>query len=228
MAKGGPRRSRKGAKGGRQPTSARDNGPKTSIVPWNQAMRLTDSCKLPTLTESVFKTIQTYAVTDFLISSTVADVTANYNAALAQFTDNLSALTALFDQYRIDVIEVFIKPGSGDVIDLTSGQTAPQLFTVLDFDDNNYLASKNAAAGYSTCIESEVNDAQRRCFKPRIAYAAYGSSAFTSYANQQAGWIDCASTQVVHYGVKTIVPQSDISTTWSLTARAHISFRSTH
>jgi hypothetical protein len=228
MAKGGPRRSRKGAKGGRQPTSARDIGPKTSIVPWNQAMRLTDSLKLPTLTETVFRTIQTYAVTNFLTSSAIADVTANYTASLAQFNDNLSAFTALFDQYRIDMIEVFLKPGSSQIIEVTSASPAPQLFTVLDFDDGNFLASKNAAAGYSTCIESEVNDAQRRCFKPRIAYAAYGSSAFTSYANQQAGWIDCASTQVAHYGVKTIVPQSTLLSTWNLTARAHISFRSTH
>jgi hypothetical protein len=228
MAKRGSRKGKKGARKG-APRPESDNGPVNKIVPWNQNMRMTDSYQLPALTESIFKVIQSYNVQNWLTADSVSNQISTYSATLAQFSDNLSALTSLFDQYRIDGLEVWIKPTNGPAGGVVS---EVDLFTVLDYDGGT-ISNAAQANGYSTCIQSEFSDTQRRAFKPRIAYAAY-SGAFTSYANQQAGWIDCGSTGVLHYGLIALAtPYTSVSGVanppqWDLQVRAHISFRSTH
>jgi hypothetical protein len=201
------------------------------LVPFNVLTNLTDGLKFPRLQESVFKVVQTRNISQALTSAQLTQGKAQVISTLTtQCTDNLSALTGLFDQYRFDCIEVWITPNQNALAQQIFA-TNPNLHSVIDYDDGTALAGIGAADAYSSHIRSEPYEKQRRCFKPRIAYAAY-SGAFTSHANQSAGWIDCGSPDVEHYGIKLICePDGNASgphATWDVEVKAHLSFRSTH
>jgi len=184
---------------------------------------------MPRLVDQVYTVTQSAFFAAWIASTGVSAVYSNLTINLSQFSDNLTAFTSLFDQYKINVVEAWLRPVGGSLGN-NLGATS-DLFTVLDYDSPGPLTSIANANGYSTCIQSEPGETQRRCFRPRVAYAAYGSGAFTSYANQQAGWIDCASTNVAHYGMLGAVTQGSASpalASWDLDVRASISFRSTH
>jgi hypothetical protein len=139
----------------------------------------------------------------------------------------LAALQGVFDQYKIEEIEVWCEAqnqgGSGTTpIDQIGGK----LYSVIDYDDAANLATVAAALNYSNCIVSSFNQGHYRKWKPHIAMAAY-SGAFTSYANMKAQWLDIASAAVQHYGCKFI---TDLSTStsnvsWDLRVRIRVSCR---
>jgi hypothetical protein len=235
----GKKGGRKAARsGGRKSagTKAETPGGNNSLVAWNSEMRLTDSLRLPVVPEQIFTVTQGFTASSWLTASITPTVVvgANYTALLSQFSDNLSAFTSLFDQYRFNSIEVWVKPQGGFIGQQSEAAgSSTTLYTMLDYDSSTAPTSVSAANGYATVIESPVGESQRRCFRPRIAYAAYGSSVFTSFANQQAGWIDCASTAVAHYGMLACCTAAPAGTagnlpSWDLQVRANISFRSTH
>lgn len=133
--------------------------------------------------------------------------------------DQVSTFTALFDQYRINLIELWIKPALG------ANNVFTDYTSVIDFDDDSNLGSYSAALDYTNAVTTYLSEGHYRVFQPHIAVAAY-SGAFTSFANEPAPWIDAASTGVKHYGLKlaakvAIVNASPIN----VTARLHISFR---
>ena len=121
---------------------------------------------------------------------------------------NAGLFTQLFDQYRINYIEVEFIPEFTSSELSTNGATGVatgMLYGTVDGDDNAQPTSIDYLREYDICKETHVTKKSKFGFKPRLALAAY-SGAFTSYANQQAGWIDCASNGVIHYGLKFGMP----------------------
>lgn len=127
---------------------------------------------------------------------------------------NLSAISAMFDQYRIRAINVrFFSPYSKVNTLVTYANAAPAsppalyLTTVIDYDDVTPI-SQSGTEQYpshkTVLLSCDEPIAHIVALKPRIAVASYGG-AFTSYANQASQWIDIASTGVNHYGVKWTV-----------------------
>jgi hypothetical protein len=119
-------------------------------------------------------------------------------AASVYFTlsalDQSSSLTTVFDQYRIVMIESTFYPQSA----------APPnglVTSVIDYDDASTLASVGQALDYSNAMTVIGSVGFTRTFRPHCAVAAY-SGAFTSFANEESPWIDCASASVQHYGIK--------------------------
>jgi hypothetical protein len=224
-----PKHQGKGKSG---PKSGRKDG-ENQMVPFNVLTNLTDRMRFPSLQERVFVCVQSLEIVSWL-ASTASTINANfYIATLANVCGtNLSSFTAIFDQYRIDCIELWLTPNQNAVASAATYATSPNLATVLDYDDSSLLGSMSQATAYASCIHTEVFEKQRRCFKPRIAYAAYGAGAFSSYANERAGWIDCSSSNVVHYGMKALCDAdgntSGPHASWDLFAKAQVSFRATH
>jgi len=120
---------------------------------------------------------------------------------------NVSALTSLFDQYRIEKVEVWILARNGGVA-LGASAFYGQLLSVIDYDDSTTISAAQAEA-YSNCVISDARVGHYRAFVPHIATAAY-SGTFTSYANENSPWIDCASSTVQHYGLKAVVTAADV------------------
>lgn len=165
-----------------------------------------------------------------LTASASAAVTGAYTFTLATL-DQYSTFTSLFDQYRCAAIRISIVP-QNNAIGLFTASTVylESLYCVLDYDNSTALSNVAAARQYDNCIELAPAESLERTFKPRIAAAAYGSGAFTSYANMGDVWLDCASPNVVYYGVKVIIPQCAASQTnlqvWDVILEEFWEFRS--
>lgn len=151
-----------------------------------------------TIDNRVYPFIQSVAAIT-ITSSNVANVFNAFSFSLSQL-DQVSSLIAVFDQYRIRMVEVEFLPGVND--NNTTATNTGLFTTVIDYDDSSSLTSFNQALDYSNALTGTGYEAQRRVFQPHAALAAY-SGTFTSYGNVQSPWIDCSSTTVAHYGVKT-------------------------
>lgn len=111
--------------------------------------------------------------------------------------NNYTNYAAIFDQYCLAAAVVRFEP---QVNAVASGIIVGNLITVIDHDDANALSSIGAALEYSTALETPGFTGQTRLVYPRFAYGVYTGS-FGGFGNSR-GYVDCASTNVQHYGVK--------------------------
>jgi hypothetical protein len=181
---------------------------------------------LPKKVGSVYSCVKTTIMENSISQSAATPVWNQYPVALNPNGADFTSLAAVFDQYRIPIVEMTFTPHSN-----SSSGTAPssgQLLTVIDYDDSLGLGSIAAAVAYADCVSSPTYKMQRRCFRPRVAVAAY-STAFTSYANLEAQWIDCSSPLVAHYGIKAIADTGTAGSlvAWDVIIRCYFEFRST-
>jgi hypothetical protein len=153
------------------------------------------------------------------------------SAASAQFSfisfyfglmDNVAAWAACFDQYRVPMIQVTFRPRA--TFESANTANTGTFITVVDVDDSTALTTIAGAMDYATAIVGRGLDEQTRTFVPHAALAAY-SGTFTSYANVASPWIDCASTGVLHYGVKTAWSTTDSAYIIDSTTRVVLEFR---
>jgi hypothetical protein len=134
--------------------------------------------------------------------------------------DQISHLTALFDQYRIVLVEVWLCPQNSQSTVNFNGNLA----TVVDYDDANALTTYAQALDYVNVVSTNALIAHYRKFVPHVAVAAY-SGAFTSFMNVTSPWIDAASPSVAHYGFKTATTQSSNVLNYDLTYRLTTEWR---
>lgn len=139
----------------------------------------------------------------------------------------LAALQGVFDQYKIEEVEVWCEAQSQGGSATPISQIGGKLYSVIDYDDAANLANVASALNYSNCIVTSFNQGHYRKWKPHIAMAAYSGSTFTSYANFKPQWIDIASASVQHYGCKFI---TDLSTStsnvsWDIRVRIRVACR---
>jgi len=163
-----------------------------------------------------YRMTQMVAAANLFTSSTTIPTFSSVNFVLSAL-DNVTSFTNLFDQYMIELIEVWIE-GSA-----TTNQGA-QLYSVIDLDDSAALTTIAAATDYANCMVSEGNEFHYRRWVPHVAVAVY-SGAFTSFGNEQSMWIDSASSNVQHYGLKTACSTTGSATTYFYRYRLHLAFR---
>jgi hypothetical protein len=168
-----------------------------------------------------FRVVQSYENTGAYSSSTTLPTffAASFNIANL---DQVGTLTALFDQYRIVEVEVWLLPRFADN---SSTSVNPGLTTsVIDYDDGTALTTVPAALDYQNALTAPSTLGHYRKFKPHIAVAGYTGS-FTGYTNLTSPWIDCATTNVQHYGLKTATTVTSSSITFDLLTRLHLEWR---
>lgn len=127
---------------------------------------------------------------------------------------NYTEFTNLFDQYRINYIEVkFIYDHNVGEVASSAGIAAnanmglPNVYLARDYDDASALGGIDEYLQYEGCIVRRLGDIFSIRIYPHIASAAY-SGTFTSYKNDTRAWIDVNSTGVAHYGLKMGVDAS--------------------
>lgn len=110
--------------------------------------------------------------------------------------DQYTTFSQLFDQYRIDMVQVTIRPQcTANPPDGTSVYI-PQIVSVTDFDDNNTPGSIAAMRDYESAV-STIFETQVRTYKPN---ARVGSD-----FPMPSPWIDMAQGSVAHYGCKIAI-----------------------
>jgi hypothetical protein len=149
-----------------------------------------------------FKVVQTIYQDSLVTTSTSTPTTMNIIITAASL-DQASTFASLFDQYRINKLEIWISPKYS----AQNVNTSSAYLSVIDYDDSTALSSFNAGLDYQNCVTSGIQQSQYRCFTPHIAVAGYTGS-FGGFTNMTAPWIDWSSTSVVHYGLKCIFNQS--------------------
>jgi len=202
-------------------------GDDTSLVSWDPNKIMTDKMTIPRKVSTVFSTTKMYAVESVLTTSATVPAYYTPSFTLALLDPDYSSLAAVFDQYKVEVIEIILTPR---ITQATSNVTQPGgfLYSCIDYDDQTSLGSIAAIQAYANVIATRMVVPHRRCWKPRMAVATYAGS-FGGFGNVSAGWVDTASTSVQFYGVKFACdtgPTSAGLNTWDMQIRSRISFRS--
>jgi hypothetical protein len=154
----------------------------------------------------------------FFTTSTSLNTYSNFYISMAAL-DGYAAYLALFDQYRIDEVEVWIEPTN-----VTNVPGFSRLASCVDYDDANVPTSMGQVEDHQDSQLTIGGCGHYYRFKPHIAQAAY-AGAFTSFANRPSTWIDSASTGVQHYGVKIAAANTATAVAYSLIFKVLVSFR---
>lgn len=152
-------------------------------------------------------------------SNASTEVDGAITTALSSF-GNATALSALFDAYRILQIVVRFYPAATPP---SSGSEGP-FYTAIDYDDSS-TTLLTSLLEYDTLMIVQPGVYFERVFQPRVADALY-SGAFTSFGQRKSPWVDAASSGVLHYGLKYALPNGTVATNlWNTTVTAVFQFR---
>jgi len=142
-------------------------------------------------------TVQQSNLTSAAVSGSEVDAT--YQFELFQL-DGVTAITGMFDQYRILQVSVTFTPAFNEALVAGSPTAIGTLTTAIDYDDAT-STSASALRQKESCVVTPCYQSITRTFTPHIAVAAYNSS-FAGFGNLSRVWIDSASSTVQHYGLK--------------------------
>jgi len=149
--------------------------------------------------------------------------------------DQVASLTALYDQYRIDKVELKIMSADTSINVMNTASpngTVPFMLIAIDSDDNNAPTSLAYMRQYDQVETVTYGNSYFVTVKPSVTPANYASSAFDGYSVVRASWLDSASPAIVHYGVKGAINALTGASTsfcqWQIFAKYFLSFRSTH
>jgi len=190
--------------------------------------------------------IQTFAgITSGFTSGTAtvppfvgAAVNANtYCATAFQLADadQVATFAGLFDQYRIDKVQVKFVPKDNAVNTLNTASPndeIPVLTLALDFDDNTAPTSWATVRQYDNAQQIAYGAGGFMVtIKPSITAAIDAAGLFSGYKVERADWVDCTNTGVNHYGLKGVVSALTAGSTsnawWIISAKYFVSFRHT-
>lgn len=124
---------------------------------------------------------------------------------------NVSEFTSLFDQYKILGILVTVKMlNSPDAVNVPNGLSAntgcyyPTLWYATDYDDNSVATVANLREYVRVKHKVLRPNSEIRIFlKPTTLEQVYRTAVTTGYAvNFNRPWLDCAQTDIPHYGLK--------------------------
>lgn len=163
-----------------------------------------------------------FQVHTFQVKVDKGNITANLTGTNGAFFFSLNDTpaptdyTSLFDQYRIQQVQIEFMPSVQPFGPSTTTTDLPVLLTTIDYDDAT-------AQSFATLQQSEtaqvVSDQtyHQRTLTPRFAISGYGG-VFGSFALAPVGsWVDSNSPAVQYYGVKWATsPVSVVSGTYVL------------
>jgi hypothetical protein len=181
-------------------------------VPWRKMKDYTSIKVIQTLAPQAMFTTSTTLPTFYGLSFNISSL------------DNFASLATVFDQYRIDEIEVQIISGVSETTISSSG--IGQLYSCVDVDDATVPTSLAQVGGYSSCVKSDGTVSHYHRWQPQFAVATY-SGAFTSYGASK-GFIDCSSPSVQHYGLKAASTTGSATLTYTALIQYTVTFQSLH
>jgi len=138
----------------------------------------------------------------------------------------VSALTAVFDQYKIDTVEVWIIPNTN-----TTGNAAGfdgyTISSVIDYDDDSTSGVTSASLQqYQNCVMSSRFEGIYRKWRPHVQGALNNASnSLVGSENLTSPWIDCAQPSIKHYGLKLVQTATATTAVVAVRARFTVSFR---
>lgn len=160
------------------------------------------------------------------LSAPAADGGWGYSFTLDQLP-NYTEFTALYDLYRIRGVEVIWELTPTASATTKTSNIMPVILAYPDFDDSTAPTSRSEAEQVSQMERlqlSEARPAVKRFIAPHIVYGVAGASANVG-GNRVAGFLDCGSFSVLHYGVKFWIANFNSTTLTETGATIALSFR---
>jgi len=213
---GGSSKSKKG-KGGKSKTTE-ENKPvgNEGNVPWMKQM----------VSRNVeIHTVETTTNAAFLTTSAVGANTYSGFYFTISMVNDFSSFSALFDQYKINLIEVLIEPQVSEVT--TVATDVGEYYSVVDIDDATAPTVLADMGSYPSVVQTRGTQSHYHRWVPTVAVAVY-SGAFTSFAATTSMWLDCGSSSIQHYGLKGGSGPASVAQTYTYQARLHCSWRARH
>jgi hypothetical protein len=144
-------------------------------------------------------------------------------ADLSEYT----SFTSIFDQYRIDSVEITILPQT--IPSTTSSASVPfaNLAVVTDYDDASALANWALHLNYQNVQVISPGQRHKRKIIPHAQSAQVTLGSTVNTFSLARPWIDCSNVAVQHFGFKVGVQQSTSSNVslWYPYFRYTVSFR---
>jgi hypothetical protein len=161
-----------------------------------------------------------FDVIGILSTSTTVPTFAAYAFQISS-ASNYSQYLGLFDQYRIDEIEVWLDPQqSQSVLQVNQGLLA----STVDLDDANTPSAFATVEDHQSSLVTNGLNSHYHRWVPHTAVATY-SGAFTSFSNMQNNWIDSASPNVQHFGLKIAATSTSSVIIYNMSVRLRCSFK---
>ncbi len=184
--------------------------------------------KVPWVPRPPVRNFEMHTIWQSLDTSLVSTSTTLPTFASSYFVVNsmsdYASWSAVFDQYRITMIEAYVTATS---VNLSSTTTFGQYTTAVDLDDANTPTALGDLQHYTSSVETNLLVPHYHRWVPTFSVAAY-SGAFTSYS-QGYGWLDCGSPNIQHYGLKVACTNTPAQVMNMLIRfRLHVSFRAVH
>jgi len=132
--------------------------------------------------------------------------------------------TTVFDQYRILVVECVLEFPMNESTSITSDPG--RWVSVIDTDDATVPTSLDVLTSYSTAVSSSATQSHFHRWAPGVAVDLY-TGAFGGFGTAVSPWIDCASANVVHYGLKYGCSPGAGAGVLGMTYKFHVEFRCT-
>lgn len=165
---------------------------------------------------------QTFTYTNYQTSSTTLETFGNHQVQLANYA-NATTFGSLFDQYRIALVEAWFIPR---FVPVGTNNNTGRFVSVVDYDDTNNLTTTAEAMEYDTAMVSSGSAGHYRRFVPMVNNPVQVSGGgFTASSSKPAPWVDIASTNILHYGLKTAWTVTDAAYTYDLVVRITIQCR---
>lgn len=141
---------------------------------------------------------------------------------------NPSDFTNLYDQYRINKIQLFLEPTANQINQPVALPVQRKICVVHDYTDAFPLTQEDDYLEYSNCkrYNSIRNNAIKLTLYPKIKNVVENvggsANAYTSM-NSNRVWLDIQEDEVPHFGLKVFIP-ANISQVGSLVFRVRAKF----
>lgn len=175
-----------------------------------------------------------------ILGTTAASTGPGYNVPFAmQFAlsqvQNATEISAVFDQYRVNWVKVFITY-QHNVSTASGSSTMPTLFWVPDYDDSVAIGPGALREHAGLDIREFTADNRTHVLKlePRFHGGIYDASAGAgTWGAVERGWIDVAAQNTAHYGVKGYIANVELpatgvgpyTTSFRIDVQINLSFR---
>lgn len=170
-------------------------------------------------------TRDTIVVSSAFTSSASAPSYGSYSFTVGA-VNNFSSYAAIFDQYMLKLVEVWIVPS---ISNIAGGVLSGLYATGIDLDDAVVPTSVAQLIDYDTAVVTSLSAGHYHRFVPGVSPALY-SGAFTSFGvnDSTSQWIDCASSAVIFYGLKFASTTASLAVPMGLIIKLTVSYRGQH
>lgn len=117
---------------------------------------------------------------------------------------NYADFTSLFDRFKINFIKLYVYLKIDPSAQAAATAAYPKLYWTKDYDDSSAPATLNEMREHKTCKVKVLNPNRPVIItlRPAILSEVYRTAVTYSYSPKWKQWIDCATPNVPHYGLK--------------------------